>query len=532
MPWLSARTSEVSASRALYRANKAIIGDVIGKSKQVGFGFGFVKGKRVPPEVFNFITVDDKGNQTLGAELEAKILASDLADPAATIAMLKNLGNKGLIDMTFAADISSAAAGTGKMQERVLEWARVMPHLTELLNRATVATAAFDLKYRETRDVGIATEFAERAVEETQFNYSLPNKARYMSQRTNPLLAPATMFLQHPQHIYYLMLRDTMKGYGSLRKLMLNNWKTDKLTPQELAQAKLDAREAGKTVIGISAMHMLVGGVAAGIFEPAKWLMGAGIALASAFDDEDETPRTVDQHIREFLSDLLGPEMGYVAANGMFPSISRNISLGSMLTSDSSSPEGREGIKDIAFALTGPLGAIVGNWAEAGKSFKDGDFLRGWQQSFPRAVRDMIKAYELQSDGLVDTYGNTIIGADRISSFEVFQKSIGINPANIREVQDKRWAIKSAQQHYINQVKRFKERWVRAKDPSTRSDILQDIRAFNATLPPSKRLSRGDLMKSAATRAKHRRAMGDDVVYLPNADRYLKRYGEPYNVRE
>ena len=536
LPWLAARSGDASASAAMRKAYGAISGDILGRGK-TGLK-SIAKGQKIPSDVFDIITADEQGGLegTLNERLTKSIMKANFFDNQGVVDMIHELAEKGRIDLTFVADMTAAAEGGGEGQKRFnifMEWARVMPHLTEVLNRSVMAAAAYDVARQEGKTHEEAVDFADLAVEETQFDYSLANKARYMNQRKSKLLHPVTMFMQHPQHIYYLMGRETIRSIKGFAKLRAHNWDISKLSEAEYAQLKAETKEAGATMLGISAMHMAVGGVAAGIFEPIKWLAGMAISLMGMFDDEP--PEDLDKVIRRVLSDVFGKEVGQVMAKGL-PTllgmdVSGRINIGNLLFFDGRpSEDGRDAVQSTVFDLAGPLPAIVGNFAEGIKNFKDGDVLRGVEQMSPKLIRDLVRAGRLSTEGLKDTYGNPIQGQGFLNPVEVFWQGLGFAPSTVSELYAKRGAMKDVEMYYNTKSRRFKERYVRASTRAEKDAVWQDVKDFNKQFPRHKWITLGDLRKSQRLKEKNARRQGDEVMDIRRKDRYLLEYGEPYNA--
>jgi hypothetical protein len=86
--------------------------------------------------------------------------------------MLDELNRRGIIDSTFAQELVASGQGRDRgLADRVMDFARTMPQVAELVNRLTVATATYNLAKQAGRSDADATEAAAEAVLQTQFDY-------------------------------------------------------------------------------------------------------------------------------------------------------------------------------------------------------------------------------------------------------------------------------------------------------------------------------------------------------------------------
>ncbi|RKX45847.1 MAG: hypothetical protein DRP64_04080, partial [Verrucomicrobia bacterium] len=554
LPWLAAQQHRVkgakgSASKALGAAYSALSPTIVKRMARVGGGLGFVRGKAVAAEAFDFLTL---GESTIGEGLQKSIRESDLQDPEGVIKMLNELGENGKITMTFAADMKgeanktrfegSVARGAQELGGAAMDWARIMPHLTEILNRSVTATAAYELA---TGSMGYthaqAVEFAGEAVDKTQFNYSPSNKARLMS-RAGPLgeaTKVVTQFMQHPQHVYFLMVRNAYLSVSSIRKLATNG---KNMTPAEREQAMADVRTASRTIGYVTATHMLAAGVVGGMFEPA--LMAAGMAykaFMAAFGEDDEDVEPFELFMRNSLYDGLKSagmneadtktittlfEKGLPAALGV--DISGRVGLRNLFTSGmDNNKEGKEAFQAGLINLLGPTASTVGNFFEAAKFVGQGENLRAAEKVLPKMFRDAVKTYRFNTEGITDIYGNDIKG--EFTTAESVINALGFQPTAMTDIYDKRNAIKSKEYRITKRREGYIRDFKRASGPEERAQIMAEIKQFNKMVPKWARISYGDTLKASIKDTQKRSAMGrKEGLYLPRKRRGLLEEGRSY----
>ena len=488
LPWLAARYGMRDSRRAMTAAMQAVSPEVLSKMSKAKGGFGWAKGEDVPPELFDFLTNDG----SISEELSNRIAKSDkLTHKDGIVQMLKELGESNLINMTFAADIRALAEGVSQSKytrgkKFVMDWARIMPHLIEVLNRTTTAAAAYELARSKGMNHEEATKIAEQAVATTQFDYSAVNKPRYFSDKQFALARPVFMFMQHTQHMYYLMLRSMLLdglGKKALKSLLGQG-------PALTAEEKEKARTAIKTFLYVTASHMAVAGTLGGLFEPIKWAIGLAMMMLSAIDGDDDY-FDPEVRYRQLLEEMFGKKGGMVVAKGlptMFNvDLSTRINLNRlMFFSSPVKGEGREAVWSFVEAIGGPSLSMALNIAEGFKNLREGDTLRGIEQiamPVPKLFRDSMKAFRYASRGLLDSSGNTLMPAKDFTPWDLFQQSMGLPLAHVSEFYEERRAVTDAARYYRRKKSQLLESLYRAS-PSERARIRAvEIPRYNRSVP-------------------------------------------------
>jgi hypothetical protein len=494
MPWLAARSKKGGALRAarfLRAAYSVVTPDIINRTKKARGGI-FTGNLNVDQELFDFLDPDGK---SIGRGLAKRILESDLKYKHELVGgygetgVLAELAAKNLLDMTLAADTRSAAAGrtNESLWERTLDSARIMPHLTEVLNRGVTAIAAYEMGRSEGMSKEVALKFAEDAIAETQFDYTLLNKPRFMSERAYSLAKPLFMFMQHPQHVYALFVKSAMFGTRGAKKYyaLKRSGKFDKSNPEHVA-AEQEFKVNRDTVVGILGTHLLMGGVLGAMFEPAKWALGLALLIGEMLTGEP--PEDTKVYMHRFVTGLAGEEGGEAIMHGLPWALaglnfSNNLSLSSLATFDNRFPEGREGVKDRVFAALGPLPALFANGAEGIKDIKDGAVAQGIARMMPRTLRELIRAADASQVGIQDSRGNTLIKASELSPYELAISALGISTAAKSQMYEDRAATQNLKYGHRAIRNRLKERLKRANTLGKRRAAVAAIAQYNRGVP-------------------------------------------------
>lgn len=497
VPWLAARVKGQSAAKAVYRAQRAIWPEI--RHRMAGVGKAALRGDReVLKELSDFLTEEGTVGEGFINQIRKSGKYSEQMQKE-IIDMLNDLGETGIIDMTFAADLRTAAeGGRENLIDKTTEWMRIMPQLVEVLNRTTTAVAAYEMARKSGKSKEASIKFADEAVASTQFDYSAANKPRYFSERQFKLARPVFMFMQYTQHMYYMLLRSlAQSSKGMVKKL-----KGEALTADE----KAEVATAAKTFAFITATHALAAGAIGATFEPFKWAIG----LAAWMFGSDDEPWDYEVAVRRAFADVFGKGVGEVLAKGvpyaLGADLSTRINLNNLaFFSTSHGKEGKEYLADKVYDLLGPLGAIVGNAADAVVAFERGDVYRGIEKLAPKALRDFTRTVKMADVGIQDSSGKTILPSSEVSPLDLFYQSIGINPARSSEVYTRRSAVTNVKRHIELRRSRYLERYARARSSEERRAIWDEIKHDFNPGAGSYKIDYSTIVKSRKSRLRQQR---------------------------
>lgn len=454
-------------------------------------------------------------------------------------AMLRQLLDSGIIDLTQEHDLGTVANGGSTKWRAMMRVASFLPHYTEKVNRLATALAAYRLAVQEkASNPGSRLDpvrYAEKMVADSHFDYSAENAPRWMRPGSFPMAKVLFQFRKYQLAMGYAVVNNFAQAIKSA-------------DPEE-------RRLARRTFAGLLMTH----GLAAGSLGlPGVALaMGAANLLNGLFGDDDE-PWEAQAAYRNFLVDVLGgltgdeelaKQMGEVVARGALRApgvrdvlpgdISGRVGLGDVLTPvrmQKSDAEGRAWWANLVVAALGPTASIGGNMAEAVRFWGQGDVAKGLEQALPKAARDLVRAYRFGTEGVTTGRGNPTMGADGISANELVAQAMGFTPSRIIEQYEGRAAIEGAKSALTDRRQLLLRQYsqaVIAGDHGAVEDARAAIQQFNTVRreagQPLLQIKAQDMLRSAQ---EHRRYERDLVqgARLRRQERPLGEYGRFANT--
>lgn len=509
LPWLAARTSIGEATAALTAAQKLIAHPIL---SQMGESVGGLKALWSKAGSEKAFTVLEQVEEYI------KKRGGDRANEYIT--MLNNLKRESIIDLSFVAELRDIAEGqNSSTTQRVLDASRIMSHLTEVNNRILTALAAYDLY----RNKGLSTQeaegFAKQAVSLTQFNYSSGNSPRLFQAR-GPLGQAGPLvfqFMKYPQHMYALLIDNFRRAVYS---------------------GGMDRKIAIKTLAGIFATHLAAGGLMGAMIQPIKWAMGLALA---AFGDDDEpytvanalSGETFDRLVRKATTDLFGTEAGEILSGGLPRAVgvdvSNRMSLGTLYFIDLKTDTAESTIGSLASAFGGPLVNMGMGWWRGAQYYEQGQLDKAMEAFLPKGAKDIIRTIRYSNEGLTDSTGKEILGANKLTPTQLFMQSMGFQPSIVAEKYAQRAAIKDAQSYDTGRKNELMTRFKNAKTAEERQSVLADVVEFNKKNPGAG-ITRSQLIKSQRGFYEAGQRSGALGVNLRGKNTQYLEEGEAYNV--
>jgi hypothetical protein len=343
-------------------------------------------------------------------------------------AMLNELFNKGIIDVTIEHDLGSIASGddVGRFG-KVMQLATLPAHHTEVVNRVMTALAAYRLASTpgltgKATSHAEATKYAEEVVADTHLDYTPENAPRFMRTASMGGLGRIVFqFKKYMQGMLFLM--------GKLA-----------------ADAARGDKESGKALVYLMGMQLAVAGSAGlPVAAPVGLLLAA---LAKLWPDDDEPE--ISQLFWNGVEDAIGTagmralRKGLPAALGV--DVSGRLGFGQILNPVAFTPPGKEGRDYVAaalLALAGPAASMVANWAEALVVAKD-DPVKAAMTALPKTLADPIRAVDRANRGVTNKRGATLISADEFGPLALAMRAIGFESTDVTDMYDKRGAFMEA----------------------------------------------------------------------------------------
>lgn len=361
--------------------------------------------------------------------------------------MFRDLLDRNVLDITMEHDLAAvASAQKGMFDDKISQLSKgklgsmgdviklinTPVRVTELANRTVTALSAYRLKMQALATAPMtdeerhkaATDYAARAVSETQLNYSELNAPRHMRQvfGSKPLAKMIFQFRKYQQGMLYLLAKNISDA--------LPNSKA----------TKEDRRIARRTIAGL---YMTTGLMAGTTGMPLMGTVGvAGIAnlIASAFGDDDE-PWDFEVEYRNFLTDWLGKDMALLVAKGLpaylGADLSKRVGMGDIANPIPFVQRGQTGqstVANVIYAAGGAPIGMVGTMYDGIVAMANGDVMKGMEKVVPvKAVKDALRTYRYADEGMTDKRGNVILAPEKFDTWDLALRGMGFAPTKESE---------------------------------------------------------------------------------------------------
>lgn len=339
-------------------------------------------------------------------------------------------------------------------------------HRTEVVNREATALAAFRLARESGQSFNDAVKYAGEVVTESHFDYSNANRARWMQSNAAKVLL---LFRQYSLNMTWFLWRNL---YQSL--------KGEAPEVRKEARAKL-AGVLGMTGVFAGAMGMPLMSVMFGLAE----------AAAAAFGDDDDEPFDAEVAFRNFLADMLGPDVARILAKGPVDyftgaSVGSRVSLNDLwLREPNRELEGQAQADYLLEQAAGPLfGGMLVNTLRGMKQIGDGHTWRGIETMMPKSIKDGMKSVRYATQGVNTLKGDPVI--DDLGVGGALLQLAGFSPASLSERYEGINAAKNFEEKLLGRrsalLNAYAMAW-RAGDADTVGKVVEKMRAFNQAQP-------------------------------------------------
>ncbi len=499
LPHLGGRFGANRAIGAMSRAYRMVGKDIAGvvmKSRGGLAAFDFVSGDAdLNIAVDQIIEVASNENPKLGS-------------------MLRELADLGVIDSTFALEVSEAAHSDKRtFLDKVVEAGRMLPFAIEILNRATTAIAAYELEMDRLTKAGFppakrheqATQYAKTAVVKTQIDYSELNRPRHFVRNT--VLRAMTMFKIYPLAILQYLALNTRRAMDS--------------------NASADERREAATILALTVgTHFTLAGAAGSIFmEPVRLFL---MMLTGIFDLEDdegwqEFIKEPDMMTRNFIYDATGSAK-----------IAETITYGAprLLDFDMSARVGLQNLMiqwnkqdtwygtvvgSLVNSLAGPLFG-TGQSMQRGMEYlqRGGTVARSLEYFAPKQLRDLLRAYRYSETGMTDWNGRVLARADEFSTYDLAVRAFGFTTAKEANIYEARDYLLRKERGIEKESQALRLRYANAETRREQRAVWEDVQKFNESLPPDMRrafrLTRRDLVRGVIAKRRAERKTRKGIV--------------------
>jgi len=425
---------------------------------------------------------------SLGTNKRGEIRYTDAPFTPGEKVMLDALKAQRLITTTLTHDLTTIADG-GK----AAKWAQRVAapgHYIEVLNRMSTALAAYRLELAKTGNEAMAQSYAERVLADTHFDYSTENSPYWMKPGAVPVGKLLFQFKKYQAAMIALYAKNishALKGE----------------TPEV-------RREARRTLLGLFATTGAMAG-SFGLPGMGAVMMVANL-IAKAFGDDDDEPFDAEVEYRNWLVDVVGDKtVADVLVKGLptllGADLSKKIGSGDLIPNPDvgNSKNSRDAYKELLASSAGPfLGGILPRWFDGVDFMMKGDVTRAAESFLPKMLADPVKAWRFGNDGVTTRRGNVMVGADELSSWDLFLQASGVTPMEMSDAYDARNAIENRKQAISSRAQTFKEQWATAfnKGDTDKTSSLQDrLAKLNESRTASgfKPITYSELLKAAKT---------------------------------
>ncbi len=402
--------------------------------------------------------------------------------------MLERLRDVNKLDSTQLLDMGALSNGMSPVEMKgwkVFNWAT---HHIELTNRISTALATYRLEQARNPSATQETliDKAINMVDLTQLDYSNENAAYFMKPGVGlgKLNKIVFQFRKYQQGMIYLLGRNAKLAFAGDKEAMR-------------ALGYLMGTQllfAGTTGLPITAP-----------------LLFAAYAISGADDDEEGDLET---RIRNYATDIMGADAARVFWKGLPTALgadlSSNIGMGGLFkpfpmmaaTDVTDAKTGEDAIKELLFNAAGAPVGMISNMADGVISFKNGEYARGLSRMTPRFVASVIKANDLDSNGVATRSGTQVMTADQFDGWDITLKAAGFNPTAVSEhytaQTSKENTSRAIQDRRNTLLKEYAVAKIKGEDLVS---IKEDIRVFNGDHPKVK-LDQSALIRATESRKK------------------------------
>ena len=344
-------------------------------------------------------------------------------------------------------------------------------HHAERFNREIIAMSAFrSAMEKRANYTDKQKAFAESIAEakdltqQSMFDYSSPNKPRFLQSSVARVIL---QFKQFPQHMTFFLARNAWNTMGKL--------------------PEAEKREARARFVGTMGM--------AGIFSGVTGLWGfstvAAIveAVAQMTAGEDDEPFDFELEFANWAVNTFGKNMGTMVSRGI--GNAAGIDLHSRLKLDSMwFRDGRNNLDaeaQVEAFLVGILGPTVGLLPTAFRAvdlYNQGHGDRAIETLLPGFAKQPFVAARYAQEGARTMQGELM--KKDFTPFELAMQSLGLRPADLAEIQFRNIKVKGKEQEILkkrNNALNLFGLTVMTNDEKGTQEALQKIVKFNAKYP-------------------------------------------------
>ena len=417
--------------------------------------------------------------------------------PADLKPFLLRLVNKGVVD------IGGAARELGRLAQRntnegvdnLLRYAGAAGLYSEAVVRLASGIALHNLEKQSKGsrfDETAAVNNAVRVIDETMFNYTEANVGRALGReglfgRFTPIFFA---FQQFNAQMLEKLYREIDAAIAQQRPGdALREDGTTETDSVKIAETAAQRRREARKFLGGHAAAITV--LAGSLGLPGATAVAAAVnKLTDMFDDDDE-PYDLAASYRNFLSSMLGKDLGEVVARGAPRALGLDTS--SRLGEQDIIPLSRffadrrdfsEAAKDQAFRMLGAPTSMFTGMATGIERMAQGRVLDGMVEMMPAAFRGGAQAFRMGQEGYVNDRGVRL--PLEPGARDMLVQAIGYTPSNLAEYREANFAQQSRRAIITREASGIRSQIMRALetgDQTKARELIAEAREFDRNNP-------------------------------------------------
>jgi hypothetical protein len=427
--------------------------------------------------------------------------------------MIKDLMDRGIIDVTQEHDLSAMANGDAQgITDVAAKWSAIPAHHTEVVNRIATALAAYRMERQLDLKNGTnnATSYAEKIVADSHLDYTAENAPRLM--RSGMFSGAGKLIFQFKKYqqgmifLNFKLLRDAIK------------------------EGKITG-EAGKAWMYLMAGQMAIAGTAGLPF----FGILAGLASVVAGMGGGDEDKDFKLAFYNGLKDAVGETTARLIMKGapaafLNIDVSNRAGMGDLLNPVKFARVGNNGHDTVAgylMALAGPTASIAANYTDAYMKAANGDYRDAVRTVMPRFIQGPMDAMQMAEEGMITKRGNRYVAPEDVGTWDIIAKGLTFTSTDQRDLAENKAAFETAVHNRDsarhNLLNKYSKASLRGEDMT---DIMEQIAEFNKKYPAKgERIDQGTLMKSRRAQQVYERDLRNGVRVQKNNARLAEEMG-------
>ena len=405
-------------------------------------------GKRMADLVEQSRTVPERERSQINAEL--KSIYESFPDPKdREMLALKVLSHQNAVDLSAAhmvQDLTAGATDGSKTFDKLVNGSAWFMQHSESGSRRAAAVSSFNMAFKKDDDFLKANDYAVDTISKTLYDFDSSNRGEAWRGSWGRVFGIFRFFQLHTIGQLVQLSKDAL---GAEFKRDIAEANGDQAKIKEAKDRMHEARMELAYIMGSSfALAGALGTPLSTLFSnSAMNLIWAGLGLAFGDDDDPWDPRRdFEMMVRRNLNSTAADVVLKGLPSLVGADVSRRIGLGNM--GDLINGEPPPGISSAqkfgwyAGRALGPAGGMVMDGVRVLDELEKGNLVEAIRYGTPKGIRDMVKAFQVATDG-VKSGGNTIMKGEDVSPYSFALMIMGVNPLDVSLAQEESRYLKN-----------------------------------------------------------------------------------------